>query len=198
VRLTNNSRQDRQSKLRIGCRPFPWYSIHPFPKMDYSHYETEAFGSHAAPVPILIANTRLKFALRYRDVSGLQISNRERMAIFRRSFSIPSSFKPPASSVQNLIVTLELKFPATRTKQTRNQNPNRYKMAVFHPGCSSGTRVSHPESICGLPPSAHAAHGPSASCIPRAPRLTWRRESHPLTRRSVDTCDPVGINWHSC
>jgi len=44
----------------------------------------------------LIANTRLKSELSGKDSSRLQISNRERIAIFHRVFLAFSSFEPPA------------------------------------------------------------------------------------------------------
>ena len=186
----NNSCQARQSQPDAGCQPTTSPSTHLFPQMDRSQNGTEALRSLPAPAPFLIANPRLKSRLTPGDFSRLQISNRERMTIFHLAFSVPSSFEPPVSGLQKpwppcggrLIVTPELEFPATRTKQTPNQNSNRCK-----------TRVSHPESLCGLPPSAPR---PSASCIPHAPRLTWRRASHLPARRSFDTCDRIGINLH--
>ena len=63
----------------------------------------------------LIANPRLKFSLSHRKISALEISNRERMAIFRRAFSLFSGFEPPAPSIQNLIANPELEFPGLFT-----------------------------------------------------------------------------------
>jgi hypothetical protein len=188
VRNINNSRRAKQSQPGIGCRPSTWYSTHPFPQMDHSQNGTEAFRSRPTPVLILIANPRLKSRLTPRDFSSLKISNRERMAISclhsspERIGPLITRHLPPVTEF--LIVTPESKVPATPTKQTPNQNSNRYK-----------THVSHPESLCGLPPSAPR---PSASCIPHAPRLTWRRASHLPARRSFDTCDRIGINLHLC
>jgi len=98
-----------------------------------------ATGCSLLTAGFLIANPRLKSELSANDPNRLQISNRERMAICRLippfhspgvglvvpSFS--SSLHPPASSLQNLIVTLRLKSPATPTKQNSNPISNRYK-----------------------------------------------------------------------
>src|SRR6201981_1545625 len=65
----------------------------------------------------LIANPRLEFSLSHRKISALEISNRERMAIFRRAFSLFSSSEPQASSLQNLIANPELEFLLTHSKQ---------------------------------------------------------------------------------
>jgi hypothetical protein len=144
VRLINNSRRTKQSQPDVGCQPTTSPSTHLFPQMDRSQNGTQAlrscpgarvnsssFHPLAPSLQILIANPRLESKLTSKDSSSLQISNRERMAISRRAFSGFPGFKPPTSRPQNLIVTLESKFPVTRRKQTRNQNPNRYKTPLF-------------------------------------------------------------------
>ena|ERR1700720_1785747 len=80
----------------------------------------------------LIENPRLRSKLSCKDSSWLQISNRERMAIFRRAFSLFSSFKPQASSLQNLIANLELEFLLTHSKQRSGTDSNRKFFAIFH------------------------------------------------------------------
>jgi BirA family transcriptional regulator, biotin operon repressor / biotin---[acetyl-CoA-carboxylase] ligase len=62
----------------------------------------------------------------------LHISNRERMAIFRRAFSLFSGFEPQASSLQNLIANPELEFLLTRSKQRSATVSNRKFFAIFH------------------------------------------------------------------
>jgi hypothetical protein len=148
MRHRNNSRQGWHSQPDVGCQPSTSYPTHPFSRIEHSQNGTEAFGSRPAPVPILIANPRLESKLTSKDSSSLQISNRERMAISRRAFSGFPSFKPLTSRPQNLIVTLELEFPVTRTKQPGNQNPNRYKTPLLRPGLISGTRFSRLGCTC--------------------------------------------------
>ena len=80
---------------------------------------------------ILIANPRLEFPLTPFKTSQLQISNRQYPAIFSSASS--SSLQRLASSLQNLIVTPELEFRATRTKQNSSSFSNRYKMRFLHP-----------------------------------------------------------------
>jgi len=100
---------------------------------------------------ILIANPRLEFPLTPFKTSELQISNRQYPAIFSSASSrhtrieaiapsLASSLQPLASglhrlafSLQKLIVTPELEFRATRTKQNSSSFSNRYKMRFLHP-----------------------------------------------------------------
>jgi hypothetical protein len=91
----------------------------------------------------LIANLELEFHLSPIRISNLNFSNRKFFAIFaaklcaqgepRAAFFSP---QPPASSLQSLMVTPRLESPATRTKQTPNQNPNRYKSRFSRRGCT--------------------------------------------------------------
>src|ERR1700746_1248403 len=80
----------------------------------------------------LIENPRLRSKLSCKDSSWLQISNRERMAIFRRAFSLFSRFEPQAASLQNLIANPELEFLLTRSKQRSATVSNRKFLAIFH------------------------------------------------------------------
>jgi BirA family biotin operon repressor/biotin-[acetyl-CoA-carboxylase] ligase len=80
----------------------------------------------------LIENARLRSKLSSNDPSRLQISNRERMAICRRTFSLFSSFEPQAPSLENLIANLELEFPLTHSIQRSGIVSNRKFFAIFH------------------------------------------------------------------
>jgi hypothetical protein len=82
---------------------------------------------------ILIANTRLKSELTSKDSSRLQISNRERMAIFHRAFLAFCSFEPPAPAEALAAVAC----PSRRAA-------NRYKTRLLRPGSFSGMRALHP------------------------------------------------------
>jgi len=53
--------------------------------------------------------------------------------------SVPSSFRPLASTLQNLIVTPRLEFLTTRRKQTANPIPNRYQSPLL--------RLRHPHLV---------------------------------------------------
>jgi hypothetical protein len=132
----------------------------------------------------LIANLELEFHLSPIRISNLNFSNRKFFAIFaaklcaqgepRAAFFSP---QPPASSLQSLMVTPRLESPATRTKQTPNQNPNRYKLRFSHLGWISGI-PSRPARRSRGPELVFTNHesvaSPPASCIAPPPRLTWR------------------------
>src|SRR5580704_6236782 len=92
-------------------------------------------GRKAAYAPeFLIANLELEFHVSRIRISKLGFSNRKFLSIFAAKFCAhgepPAAFfspQPPTSNPQSLIVTPRLEFLATRSKQTPNQNPNRYK-----------------------------------------------------------------------
>jgi len=103
---------------------------------------------------ILIANTRLKSELSGKDSSRLQISNRERMAIFHRAFLAFSSFEPPAPPEALAAVACSSWRAANRYTGIRNRNNayrfshfqfhNRHKTRLLRPGSFSGMRALHP------------------------------------------------------
>jgi hypothetical protein len=103
---------------------------------------------------ILIANRRLKSELSGKDSSRLQISNRERMAIFHRAFLAFSSFEPPAPPEALAAVACSSWRAANRYTGIRNRNNayrfsrfqfhNRYKTCLLRPGSFSGMRALHP------------------------------------------------------
>ena len=80
---------------------------------------------------ILIANTRLKSELSARDSSRLQISNRERMAIFHRAFLAFCSFEPPAPAEALAAVACPSRRAANRYTGIRNRNNNAYRFSHF-------------------------------------------------------------------
>ena len=145
VRYTHNSRRTMQLQPDAGCRLFPAHPTRSAVHIADSQNGTQNAGTRLQAAQFLIANPRLTFEVSCNDPSDFQISNREQIAFFQRTFSVPSSFRPPASSLQNLIVTLGLEFPATRRKQTSNQNPNRYKMRFLHSPWR--TRFLHLDSL---------------------------------------------------
>jgi hypothetical protein len=125
---------------------------------------------------ILIANPRLEFRVtRSKQRAGAK-SNRERMAISCLLFSLPAGSKPQASGLQNLIVTLELKFRATPTKQTSSSIPNRYKTRLLLPGRLLGMRLSHPD-VLREGSSLRFFHLPHASLLPVAPPVAAARSA---------------------
>src|SRR5579862_10537 len=67
--------------------------------------------SRGAPLPRrhkrLIENARLRSKLTSNDSSQLQISNRERMAISRRTLSHPSGFDPQTRGLESLIANAD-------------------------------------------------------------------------------------------
>jgi hypothetical protein len=102
---------------------------------------------------IPIANTRLKSELSGKDSSRLQISNRERMAIFHRAFLAFSSFKPPAPPEALAAVACPSRRAANRYTGIRYRNNayrfshfqfhNRHKTRLLRPGSFSGMRALH-------------------------------------------------------
>jgi hypothetical protein len=99
-------------------------------------------GETRAP-QFLIANLELESQVSPIRISNLNFSNRKFLSIFAAKFCAhgepPAAFfspQPPTSNPQSLIVTPRLEFLATRTKQTPNQNPNRYKSRFSRRGCT--------------------------------------------------------------
>src|SRR4029077_7139023 len=114
--------------------------------------------SRGIPLPrrhkLLIENTRLRSKLTSKHSSQLQISNRERMAIRGRNFSLFPSFKPQAFSSKTLIANLELEFEITGCGTNHMQISNRKFSAIFHcrfpsPGrlSSFATRLPRADSV---------------------------------------------------
>ena len=139
VRYTHNSRRTMQLQPDAGCRLFPAHPTRSAVHIADSQNGTQNAGTRLQAAQFLIANPRLTFEVSCNDPSDFQISNREQIAVFsplRRPALIEAgdwveSFTNHQSRVTNhgfLIVTLGLELPATRRKQTSNQNPNRYKM----------------------------------------------------------------------
>lgn len=101
---------------------------------------------------------RIELAARNRGAIGLGF---RRLSPLQRSTSPASHHSPlfacppplipartnresPVASHRFLIVTLELEFPLTPTKQKLRNISNRHKMRFLHPGRRSGTPFSHP------------------------------------------------------
>ena len=113
-------------------------------------------GRGTARVPeFLIANLELEFHISPIRISNLDFSNRKFLVIFPLKLvtdgqpcAAPSSPHPPVSSLQDLIVTLRLELLATRSKQTPNQNPNRYKSRFSRRGCTRRMPVAPLAPIC--------------------------------------------------
>jgi hypothetical protein len=149
VRTTYNSPQQQQRRPAHRSGP----PIH-------SQNGTDAPATPPRPSEFLIANPRLKFVLTSRKTSPLRISNRERTPIFViaprpvRSNLLATSHPPLATAV--LIVTPELEFAATCTKQSSNPISNCYKPSFFRYGISSAaaylTQPPARTSIVRLPP----------------------------------------------
>jgi len=127
----------------------------------------------------LIENARLRFRLSPSRISQLQISNRERMAIF-------SGVEPLASSLQNpwppsgvwLIVSPRLEFHTTATKQRLHRISNRYKTHSLHSRCLSGIRFLDSGRTRGKPLTQHID-------LPSTYGLAWRAREVRLEPRSV-------------
>ena len=90
----------------------------------------------------LIANLELDLHVSPIRISQLKFSNRKYFAIFRvalqtnavpapTSAASPSSTQRLSPSLQNLIETPRLEFPATPTKQSPPADPNRDKNGLF-------------------------------------------------------------------
>jgi len=160
VTVTQNSAQAQQSASPITCEA----GHEAFPSSKFASSPQRP----ASSLQILIANPRLESRLSNNPRSQLQISNRERMAICRLTppFHSPgvglvvpsfsSSLHPPASSLQNLIVTPRLKSPATATKQNSNPISNRYKTPFFAPLSRSSPITRHSSRLTVAPTSRKA------------------------------------------
>src|SRR5579862_3685678 len=167
-------------------------------------------GRKAAYAPeFLIANLELEFDVSSIRISNLNFSNRKFLAIFRLELVTDgapcvafSSPHPPVASLQNLIVTPRLELLATRTKQTPNQNPNRYKSRFSRRGCTRRMPVAPLAPICLKFPrvtsyrSPVTSHASPASCIAPPPRLTWRLATLP-PRSSADAIQSQSSAIHS-
>src|SRR3984957_19738126 len=162
----------------------------------------------SARVPEFLIANLVEFHVSPIRISNLNFSNRKLLAIFPlklvtdgepcAAFSSP---QPSASNLQNLIVTPRLESLATRSKQTPNQNPNRYKSRFSRRGCISGmpslpARRSREPALVG----PFANHRSStmfspASCIAPPPRLTWRLATLP-PRSSADAIQSQSFAIH--
>ncbi len=105
--------------------------------------------SRGVPLPYrqerLIENARLTSKLTSKNSSQLRISNRERMAISRRTVSRLSSFEPQAPSLQILIANLELEFHLTGCTNNHMQFSNRKYFAIsrcIYAVCCPASRFS--------------------------------------------------------
>src|SRR5580692_9013824 len=140
----------------------------------------------------LIANLELEFQVSPLRISNLNFSNRKFLSIFAAKFCAhgapPAAFfspQPLTSNPQSLIVTPRLEFLATRSKQTPNQNPNRYKSRFSRRGCTRRMPVAPLAPICLKFPrvtsykSPVTSHASPAPCIAPPPRLTWRLATLP-------------------
>jgi hypothetical protein len=92
----------------------------------------------------LIANARLKFDLRYRKESLLEISNRERIAIFHLRGAAPRI-------TEFLIANPRLEFPVTRRKQTIEIESNRKFFTISPRFCKLPRVTSHSSLATGSP-----------------------------------------------
>src|ERR1700756_3028468 len=122
---------------------------------------------YLSPTPgFLIANPELEFPASCCKHRSELFSNRKFSAVLRSPRRIldpplrrhpatisivplfSSSLQPPASSLQNLIVTPPLESPATPTKQNSNPISNRYKPPFFAPLSRSSTTTRHALPVC--------------------------------------------------
>jgi hypothetical protein len=178
VQATYNPAQPQQR--------LPTPSFHP---PIHSQNGTEAPASAPCPSKSLIANARLTFALTNRESSPLEISNRERMAIFHSAvvtgagaYSIPPAFFSSreflASSLQKLIVTPRLECSATPRKQSPESISNRYKPPISYPARFSAKVISQSEIPVATPTVAHLTQlGPRLS-ITRSLRCRFLIRGH--------------------
>jgi len=132
------------------------------------------------PTCFLIANPELEFHVSPIRISELKFSNRKFFAIFRvalQTSAVPapaaaaahSSIQRLSPSLQNLIETPRLEFPATPTKQRPIADSNRDKNGVFGPAFRRHSRLgSTCNSLCDSVPL-----WPSQSATSRA-TLTLR------------------------
>jgi len=149
VAVTQNSSRTRQSAqrkrfVRHGLLATAPPSRHPL------------LTDYLSPTPgFLIANPELEFPASCCKQRSELFSNRKFSAVLRspRRILDPALRRDPAtisivplfsSSLQNLIVTPRLEFPATPTKQNSNPISNRYKSPFFAPLSRSSpiTRLS--------------------------------------------------------
>ena len=100
----------RDSSLARDARRFQWHRHSCLCAVAKPTTQQIAEATLSLPSQILIANPRLTLRINDRKTSPLKISNRKFSTIFRPEFSLFSSFKPPASSLQNLIETPRLKI----------------------------------------------------------------------------------------
>jgi len=178
VQATYNSAQPQQRLLTPSFHP----PIH-------SQNGTAAPASAPCTSKSLIANARLTFALTNRESSPLEIPNRERMAVSHSAVvtsvaacSIPPGFSSSlellASSLQKLIVTPRLEFPATPRKQRRELISNRYKPPISYPARFSTKAISQSELPSVLPAVAHLTQlGPRLSIV-RSSRCRFLIRGH--------------------
>src|ERR1700722_11247342 len=158
---------------------------------------------------LLIENLQLESQVSPIRISNLNFSNRKFLSIFAAKFCAhgepPAAFfspQPPTSNPQSLIVPPRLEFLATRTKQTPNQNPNRYKSRFSRRGCTRRMPVAPLAPICLKFPrvtsykSPVTSHASPASCIASPPRLTWRLATLP-PRSSADAIQSQSSAIHS-
>jgi len=122
----------------------------------------------------LIANPELEFPASCCKQRSELFSNRKFSAVLRSPRRIldpalrrdpatisivplfSSSLQPPASSLQNLIVTPRLESPATSTKQNSNPISNRYKSPFFAPFSRSSPITRHSSRLTVAPTSRKA------------------------------------------
>jgi hypothetical protein len=160
VAVTQNSPRTRQSAqrkrfVRHGLLATAPPSRHPL------------LTGYPSPTPeFLIANPELEFPASCCKHRSELFSNRKFSAVLRSPRRIldpalprdpatisimplfSSSLHPPASSLQNLIVTPRLESPATSTKQNSNPISNRYKPPFFAPLSRSSPITRHSSRLC--------------------------------------------------
>jgi hypothetical protein len=160
-----------------------------FRSLIHSQNGTAAPASAPCPSKSLIENARLTFALTNRESSPLEISNRERMAVSHSAmvtsvaaYSIPPGFSSSleflASSLQKLIVTPRLEFPATPRKQSPEAISNRYKPPISYPARFSTKAISQSEISSGIPTVAHLTRLEPRLSIVRSSRCRFLIRGH--------------------
>jgi hypothetical protein len=170
LQVTYNSTQPQQRQPTHRFRP----------SID-SQNGTESPRAPRRPSEILIANPRLRFVLTNRKLSPPKISNRERMPIFSSPAScghcflliasvFSSDLQPLDSNLQFLIVTPELKFPATRRKESANPISNRYKSHFLRRARQSAKAVFLNEISPAAPSGRHLTQPLTRTSIVRLPR----------------------------
>ena len=100
----------RDSILARDARRFQWHRHSCLCAVAAPITQQIADTTLSLPFKILIANPRLTLRVSPIRICEQKISNRKFSMIFRPEFSLFSSFKPPASSLQNLIETPRLKI----------------------------------------------------------------------------------------